>query len=73
MSYSSCLDCKEMVSSYNKYCPKCQPKYRTNDPGYWKTHGYDDFQEPRRSEELERDRSKEWDEIAMEDATREQR
>jgi len=55
MSYSVCLDCKNMVSRYEKYCGKCAPSKKSNDPEFWKTHGYDYLNEPLRTVELEKD------------------
>ena len=65
MSYSVCLDCKGMVCSYEKFCQDCEGKYRFNDLNFWQSNGYDMLSEPKRTEELERCRSKEWDEIAL--------
>jgi hypothetical protein len=67
MSYSVCLDCKEMVGGYQKYCPECLPKYRQKEAYefFWKSHGYEFLEEPKRGEEIDSDRTEEWDEIVM--------
>ena len=54
MSYSVCLECQEIVSCYEKYCAKHEKQYQ-QDNDYWKTHGYADLQEPRRTEILNND------------------
>lgn len=55
MSYSVCIECKEMVSGYEKYCGSCSVSKKSNDEAFWKTHGYDFLQEPKRSEEIRKD------------------
>ena len=35
MSYSVCFRCKTMVSSYEKYCPKCAKRHN-QDLEFWK-------------------------------------
>lgn len=40
MSYSVCVNCQDMVSMYEKYCPKCIKAYGLPDvPMFWKTTG----------------------------------
>ena len=39
MSYSTCINCRTMVSMYEKYCTKCEKKYNlTNDPNWGKEY-----------------------------------
>lgn len=55
MSYSVCLACKEMVSSYQKYCQKCEKTYK-QDKDFWvRTESYQCYNEPKRTEELKKD------------------
>ena len=54
MGYSTCLECKNMVSSYEKYCQKCAFGKR-NDLMFWKTHDYSFYNEPKRSQEIAKD------------------
>jgi hypothetical protein len=61
MSYSCCLDCKEMVSAYEKYCVKCA-RDKTNDLHFWKTHGAEYYKEPLRSREIFTDKARAVDE-----------
>lgn len=61
MSYSICLNCKEMVRQYEKYCDACERQHNLkNDKAFWKTNGYDYYQEPLRSNEIAKDRQ-EWE------------
>lgn len=57
MSYSVCLECKSMVPGYQKYCPKCEYNKKENIDYYsfWKSHGYEFYQEPLRTQELKKD------------------
>lgn len=57
MSYSVCLECKAMVTGYQKYCPKCEHNKKDNLAyyGFWKDHGYEFYQEPLRTSELKKD------------------
>ena len=55
MSYSICLQCKDMVSRYEKYCPLCAKTKKENDLEFWRTHGFDFLNEPQRSQELKKD------------------
>jgi hypothetical protein len=54
MSYSVCLNCKEMVKSYEKYCDKCSCSFK-QDVDFWKNNGYDIYKEPNRSKHLQLD------------------
>lgn len=37
MSYSVCLNCKDMVQAYDKYCVTCQKQHHLpDDPNYWR-------------------------------------
>lgn len=56
MSYSVCLKCEAMVGAYEKYCEDCEIKHNLKqDLYFWKTHGYDFYKEPKRSEEIKKD------------------
>lgn len=56
MSYSVCLACKKMVSSYQKYCGQCESTYKQNEK-FWKTHDYSYLNESiKREHELDKDR-----------------
>lgn len=55
MSYSVCLKCEKKVSQYEKYCASCECEYK-QDKMFWKTASYDYFKEPKKSEELKKDR-----------------
>lgn len=57
MSYSVCLECREMVGGYQKYCSKCEKTKKQSDSywDFWKTHGYEFYEEPLRTKELKRD------------------
>lgn len=55
MSYSVCLECKDMVAGYEKYCPECSKDKTKNDKQFWKTHGYEYLDEPLRSHEIKKD------------------
>lgn len=57
MSYSCCLNCKEMVGSYQKYCRECEKKFK-QDEKFWETASYEIYKEPKRSEHLEKDKIK---------------
>lgn len=60
MSYSVCLNCRDMVEYLQKYCKKCEVKHNLKqDVYFWKTHGYEFLNEPKRSEEIKKD-SYEW-------------
>lgn len=58
MSYSICLDCRSMVSSYEKYCFKCEKTKKQNDKDFWKNHGPEYLTDPLRTKELEKDEIK---------------
>lgn len=55
MSYSVCLECREMVIGYEKYCHKCVKSKKGNDYEFWKNHGYEYLQDPLRLEEINKD------------------
>ena len=43
MSYSVCLNCKKMVSSYEKYCGDCVEKHNLqSEENYWKDNQWPD-------------------------------
>lgn len=44
-----------MVPTYEKYCSKCAENKKQNDLNFWKTHGYDYFEEPKRTNEIKKD------------------
>jgi len=54
MSYSICLNCKNPVTAYEKYCPMCELIYK-QDETYWKNHHFSDID---RDEELTKDKIK---------------
>lgn len=55
MSYSVCIECREMVSAYEKYCLKCEQGKRVNPPDFWKDHDYSFLEEPKRTQEIVKD------------------
>lgn len=55
MSYSICLQCKDVVRRYEKYCDLCAKDKRENDLEFWRTHSYEFLNEPQRSQELKKD------------------
>lgn len=65
MSYSVCIQCKKMVSAYEKYCNTCCSDKICNDLMFWKTNGYEFLHEPKRSEEIKKDTFTEDDYVLM--------
>lgn len=65
MGYSVCIQCKEMVSSYEKYCNTCSRNKKSNDGMFWRTHGYEFLSEPKRTEEIQKDQFTEEDYARM--------
>lgn len=56
MSYSICLQCKDVVRRHEKYCDLCAKDKRENDLEFLRTHGYEFLNEPQRSQELKKDK-----------------
>lgn len=59
MSYSVCLRCEKAVRQYEKYCDECAREYR-QDENFWKTHGYDYLEQPKKLQELLADKAIPW-------------